>query len=185
MMQAEVRDAEKKMADAVEALKGQFKTIRSGRASIGLLEHVRVSYYGQEVPLQQVSNLTVPEPQLIIAQPWDPSMCAEIDKAIRKADLGLNPVSDGKVVRIPIPSLTEERRKEMVKKTHQMAEDVRVEIRRYRHEANDRLRKMMKEKKISEDDERRGLEDTQRLTDKKIAEVDEILENKEKEIMSV
>jgi len=133
----------------------------------------------------QVANLSVPEPTLIVASPWDPKMTGEIERAIRKSDLGLNPQSDGKVVRIPIPSLTEERRKELAKKAHHMAEETRVEIRRFRHEGNDRIKKMFKEKEISEDDERRGLEEAQKLTDKKIAEVDELLKAKEKEILAV
>jgi ribosome recycling factor len=173
------------MVTAIEALKHQFGTLRTGRASAGLLEGVMVNSYGTEVPIKQVCSLTVPESNLIVAQPWDPKMCGEIDKAIRKADLGLNPVSDGKIVRVPVPSPTEERRKELVKRAHHMAEEVRVEIRRFRHEGNDTLKKMMKDKKISEDDERRGLEEVQKLTDKRIAEVDSVLKAKEEEILKV
>jgi ribosome recycling factor len=181
----EIASAEKKMVTAIDALKHQFTTLRTGRASAALLDGVMVSSYGTEMPLKQVCSLTVPESNLIVAQPWDPKMCGEIDKAIRKADLGLNPVSDGKVVRIPIPQPTEERRKELVKRAHHMAEEVRVEIRRFRHEANDVLKKMMKDKKISEDDERRGLDEIQKLTDKKIGDVDGILKAKEEEILKV
>lgn len=184
-MRNEIASAEKKMVTAIEALRHQYGTLRTGRASAALLDGVMVNSYGTEMPIKQVCSLTVPESNLIVAQPWDPKMCAEIDKAIRKADLGLNPVSDGKIVRIPVPSPTEERRKELVKRAHHMAEEVRVEIRRFRHEANDVLKKMMKEKKISEDDERRGLEETQKLTDKRIAEVDGILKAKEEEILKV
>ena len=184
-MRAEIASAEKRMTDAVEALKHQFTTLRTGRASAALLDGVMVSSYGTEMPLKQVCSLTVPESNLIVAQPWDPKMCGEIDKAIRKSDLGLNPISDGKIVRIPVPAPTEERRKELVKRAHHMAEEVRVEIRRFRHEANDMLKKMMKDRKISEDDERRGLEEIQKLTDRRIGDVDSSLKGKEEEILKV
>lgn len=184
-MREELKDIEKRMNGAVEALKERFKTLRTGRANLGILEGVRVSAYGTEVPINQVANLSVPDPTLIVAAPWDPKMAGEIERAIRKSDLGLNPQSDGKVVRIPVPSLTEERRKDLAKKAHHMAEEARVEIRRFRHEGNDRIKKMFKEKQISEDDERRGLEESQKLTDRKIAEVDEFLKGKEKEILAV
>jgi ribosome recycling factor len=184
-MRQELKDIEKRMADAVDALKERFKTLRTGRANLGILEGVRVSAYGAEVPINQVANLSVPEPTLIVAAPWDPKIAVEIERAIRKSDLGLNPQSDGKIVRIPVPALTEERRKELAKKAHQMAEEARIEIRRFRHEGNDRLKKMFKDKKISEDDERRGLEETQKLTDKKIKEVDDLLKAKEQEILAV
>ncbi|MEO8347588.1 MAG: ribosome recycling factor, partial [Acidobacteriota bacterium] len=154
-------------------------------ANLGLLDGILVSAYGAEVPINQVANLSVPEPTLIVAAPWDPKMAAEIERAIRKSDLGLNPQSDGKVVRIPIPSLTEERRKDLAKKAHHMAEEARIEVRRFRHEGNDRLKKMFREKEISEDDERRGLEETQKLTDRKVGEVDDVLKAKEKEILAV
>ncbi len=184
-MRQELKDIEKRMTDAVEALKERFKTLRTGRANLGILEGVRVSAYGAEVPINQVANLSVPDPTLIVAAPWDPKMAAEIERAVRKSDLGLNPQSDGKVVRIPVPALTEERRKELAKKAHHMAEEVRVEIRRFRHEGNDRMKKMFKDKEISEDDERRGLEESQKLTDKKIKEVDDLLKSKEQEILAV
>jgi ribosome recycling factor len=184
-MRQELKDIEKRMLDAVEALKERLKTLRTGRANLGLLDGVRVAAYGAEVPLNQVANLSVPDPTLIVAAPWDPKMAVEIERAIRKSELGLNPQSDGKIVRVPIPSLTEDRRKDLAKKAHHMAEEARVEIRRFRHEGNDRLKKLFKDKQISEDDERRGLEESQKLTDKKIAEVDEILKNKEKEILAV
>jgi len=184
-MKAELQNCETKMNAALEALKHQLGTLRTGRASPALLEGVVVHSYGSEVPLKQVCNLTVPEANLIVAQPWDPSLCGEIDKAIRKADLGLNPVSDGKVVRVPIPAPTEERRKEIVKKAHHLTEEVRVEIRRFRHEVNDSLKKMKKDKKISEDDEKRGHDEIQKLTDKKISEADALLKQKEEEILKV
>ena len=184
-MRQELKDIEKRMNDAVLALKEKFKTLRTGRANLGLLDGILVSAYGTEVPINQVANLSVPEPTLIIAAPWDPKMAVEIERAIRKSDLGLNPQSDGKVVRIPIPSLTEERRKDLAKKAHHMAEEARIEIRRFRHEGNDRLKRMFRDKEISEDDERRALEESQKITDKKIADVDETLKGKEKEILAV
>jgi ribosome recycling factor len=184
-MRQELKDIEKRMSDAVQALKEKFKTLRTGRANLGLLDGIVVTAYGAEVPINQVANLSVPEPTLIVAAPWDPKMAPEIERAIRKSDLGLNPQSDGKVVRIPIPSLTEERRKDLAKKAHHMAEEARVEVRRFRHEGNDRLKKMYRDKEISEDDERRGLEETQKLTDRKITEIDEVLKGKEKEILAV
>lgn len=184
-MRQELKDIEKFMTDAVEALGERFKTLRTGRANLGILEGVRVSAYGAEVPINQVANLSVPDPTLIVAAPWDPKMAAEIERAIRKSDLGLNPQSDGKIVRVPIPPLTEERRKDLAKKAHHMAEEARVEIRRFRHEGNDRLKKMFKDKGISEDDERRGFDETQRLTDRKIKEVDDLLKGKEQEILAV
>jgi ribosome recycling factor len=184
-MREELRDIEKRMSGAVAALRERFKTLRTGRANLGILDGITVSAYGTEVPINQVANLSVPDPTLIVAAPWDPKMAGEIERAIRKSDLGLNPQSDGKLVRIPIPSLTEERRKEFAKKAHHMAEEARIEIRRYRHEGNDRIKKMFKDKEISEDDERRGLEESQKLTDRKIAEVDALLAAKEKEILAV
>jgi len=184
-MRQELKDVEKHMTSAIDALKERFKTLRTGRANLGILDGIRVSAYGAEVPINQVANLSVPEPTLIVAAPWDPKMAGEIERAIRKSELGLNPQSDGKIVRIPIPALTEERRKDLAKKAHHMAEEARVEIRRFRHEGNDRLKKIFKDKQISEDDERRGLEESQKLTDRKIAEVDELLKGKEKEILAV
>ncbi len=185
MTRQELKEIEKRMSDAVAHLKERFKTLRTGRANLGILDGVLVSAYGADVPINQVANLSVPDPTLIVAAPWDPKMAVEVERAIRKSDLGLNPQNDGKLVRIPIPQPTEERRKDLAKKAHHMAEEARVEIRRFRHEANDTFKKMYKDKKISEDDERRALEESQRLTDKKIVEVDETLKAKEKEILAV
>jgi ribosome recycling factor len=184
-MRQELKDVEKHMSDAVTALKERFKTLRTGRANLAMLDGIHVSAYGTDVPLNQVANLSVPEPTLIVAAPWDPKMAAEIDRAIRKSELGLNPQNDGKIVRVPIPPLTEERRKDLAKTAHHMAEEARVEIRRYRHEGNDRLKKLFKDKTISEDDERRGLEESQKLTDRKVKEVDDLLKAKEQEILAV
>lgn len=184
-MRQELKDIEKEMTDAIAALKDRFKTLRTGRANLGMLDGILVSAYGSDVPINQVANLSVPDPTLIVATPWDPKMAVEIERAVRKSELGLNPQSDGKVVRIPVPSLTEDRRKDLAKKAHHMAEEARVEVRRYRHEGNDRIKKLFKDKKISEDDERRGLEESQKLTDKKIKEVDDLLKAKEQEILAV
>jgi ribosome recycling factor len=184
-MRQELKDVDKHMSDAVAALKERFKTLRTGRANLGMLDGILVSAYGADVPINQVANLSVPEPTLIVAAPWDPKMAVEIERAIRKSELGLNPQNDGKLVRVPIPPLTEERRKELAKTAHHMAEEARVEIRRYRHEGNDRLKKLFKDKVISEDDERRGLEESQKLTDKKVKEIDDLLKAKEQEILAV
>jgi ribosome recycling factor len=184
-MRQELKDVEKHMSDAVVALKERFKTLRTGRANLGMLDGILVSAYGADVPINQVANLSVPEPTLIVAAPWDPKMAVEIERAIRKSELGLNPQNDGKLVRIPIPPLTEERRKDLAKTAHHMAEEARVEIRRYRHEGNDRLKKLFKDKAISEDDERRGLDESQKLTDRKVKEVDDLLKAKEQEILAV
>jgi ribosome recycling factor len=185
MTREELKEIEKRMSGAVAHLKERFKTLRTGRANLAILDGLLVSAYGADVPINQVANLSVPEPTMILAAPWDPKMAAEIERAIRKSDLDLNPQNDGKVVRIPIPQPTEERRKDLAKKAHQMAEEARVEIRRFRHEANDTFKKMFKDKKISEDDERRALEESQKVTDKKIVELDEALRAKEKEILAV
>jgi len=178
-------EEERKMKNAIEALKNEFKTLRTGRASIALVEGVRVNYYGTETPLQQVANLSVADSHTIVCQPWEASMIVEIDKAIRKADLGLNPVSDGKLVRVPVPPLTEERRKEIVKKAHHLAEQARTEIRQHRRDGNDSLKKLGREHKISEDDEKRGHDELQKLHDRHIDEVGSILETKEKEVMTI
>ncbi len=184
-MRQELKDVEKHMSDAVAALKERFKTLRTGRANLGMLDGIMVSAYGTDVPINQVANLSVPEPTLIVAAPWDPKMAVEIERAIRKSELGLNPQNDGKLVRVPIPPLTEERRKDLAKTAHHMSEEARVEVRRYRHEGNDRIKKMFKDKAISEDDERRGLEESQKITDRKIKEVDDLLKAKEQEILAV
>src|SRR5213596_1461032 len=169
-----IKDVTHRMHGAVEALHREFKTLRTGRANAAMLDGITVDYYGTPTPIGQVASLKVPESSLIVAEPWDKSMVGAVEKAIRNSDLGLNPSSDGKTVRIPIPQPTEERRKELVKRAHHMAEEVCVEIRRFRHEGNDVLKKMMKDKTIAEDDERRGLDEIQKLTDKKIGDVDGI-----------
>lgn len=182
----EVEDnAKSKMENALGALQHDLSTIRSGRASVGILDHVRVDYYGTATPLNQVANLHVPEPSMITITPWDHSIIGAIEKAIRTSDLGLNPSNDGKLVRIPIPPLTEERRKEFVKRLHGIAEDHRVSVRNIRRDANDQFKKLFKEKLISEDAERTAQADIQKMTDNYISKIDSAAKSKEKEIMSV
>jgi ribosome recycling factor len=180
-----LKDLDRRMHGAVDALHGDFRTLRTGRASLSILDGVMVNYYGTDTPLNQVASLAVPEASLITAQPWDRSLIPAIEKAIRSADLGLNPGSDGKVVRIPIPALTEERRKELVKKAHHMSEEARTAIRQVRRDGNEKLKKMLKDHEISEDDEKRALDEVQKLTDKYIDEVGSVLKHKEKDIMEV
>ncbi|HUP66426.1 MAG TPA: ribosome recycling factor [Thermoanaerobaculia bacterium] len=180
-----MKDVDRRMHGAIETLHSEFKQLRTGRASLAMLDGVVVSYYGNDTPLNQVASLSIPEPSMIVAQPWDKSMIAPIEKAIRSADLGLNPASDGKVVRIPVPPLTEERRKELVKKAHQMTEEVRTAIRQVRRDGNEKVKKMQKDHQISEDDEKRALDEIQKLTDRFTEQAGEILSHKEKEIMEV
>ena len=180
-----IKDVQHRMHGALEALHREFKTLRTGRANVAMLDGVHVDYYGTPTPLSQVASLKVPEPSMILAEPWDKSMVASIEKAIRNADLGLNPANDGKVIRIPIPQLTEERRKELVKRAHHIAEESRTAIRQVRRDGNEKLKKMLKGHEISEDDEKRGLDEIQKLTDKHIDEVASILNHKELDIMAV
>jgi len=179
------KDCERRMHGAIEALHGEFKQLRTGRANAAMLDGVIVEYYGTPTPLAQCASISVPEPALLVAQPWDKGLLSAIEKAIRLADLGLNPASDGKLIRIPIPPLTEERRKEMTKKAHVMAEESRTAIRQVRRDSNEKLKKLLKDSEISEDDEKRALEEIQKVTDKNIDEVASILKHKEQEIMSV
>ncbi len=173
------------MEKAIEALKRDLGKVRTGRASLSLLDDVRVDYYGTPTPLNQVGTLAVPEPRLITIQPWEKNLIPEIEKAIFKSDLGLNPSSDGQVVRIAIPALTEERRKEMVKVVRRMGEDTKIAVRNARRDANDGLKKLLKEKEITEDEQKRGEKEIQDLTDAYVKKVDEILEAKEKEVMEI
>src|SRR5580704_2199888 len=172
---------EKAMGDLQHAIAG----IRTGRASVSIFDNLRVDYYGTPTPLNQVANLHVPEPTLITIAPWDASQIAVIEKAIRTADMGLNPANDGKMIRVPIPPLTEERRKEIVKKLHHVAEEHRVALRNVRRDANEHLKKLLKDKAISEDEERRALEDVQKMTDGYIVKVDTASKAKEKEILEL
>ena len=177
--------AESKMKKSVQALLEEFNTIRTGRASAALFEKIQVEYYGQKVPVNQVATISVPEARLVVIQPWDKAVLPEIEKAIQKSELSVNPNNDGKVIRINIPPLTEERRKELVKVTKNMAEQARVAIRNIRREANEDLKKKQKSSNLSEDDAKRGMDEIQKLTDKYIKEVTELFEKKEKEILEV
>lgn len=179
------KDIQHRMHGALEALHREFKTLRTGRANVAMLDGITVDYYGTPTPIAQVANLKVPEPSLIVAEPWDKSMVAAVEKAIRNSDLGLNPSSDGKVVRIPIPQLTEERRKDLVKRAHHIAEESRTAIRQVRRDGNEKLKKMLKGHEISEDDEKRALDEIQKMTDKHIDEVGTVLKHKEQDIMAV
>jgi ribosome recycling factor len=172
---------EKVLADLQHAL----ASIRTGRASVSIFDGLRVDYYGTPTPLNQLANLHVPEPQLITIQPWDVSQIGSIEKAIRSSDLGLNPANDGKIIRVPIPALTEERRKEIVKRLHHVAEEHRVALRNIRRDGNEHLKKLLKDKLVSEDDERRALDDIQKMTDANIAKIDTASKTKEKEIMEI
>ena len=159
--------------------------MRTGRASVSLLDNVTVEYYGTDMPLNQVATIHAPEPTLITLQPFDPTQLGPIEKAIRASELGLNPSNDGKLIRVPIPPLTEERRKQMVKVVHEVAEEHRTAIRNVRRDANDHLKKLLKDKAISEDSEKDGLDQVQKLTDQHIAKLNEVAEHKEKEVMTV
>jgi ribosome recycling factor len=176
-------EVKKRMDGAIEHLRRELAGLRSGRASVTLLDPVQVEAYGSLMPLNQVASLSVPEPTLIVAQPFDPSLMSAIERAIQKSNLGLNPASDGKVVRIPIPTLTEERRREMSKLVHRYAEEGRNAVRQVRRDANERLKKLLKDHKISEDDERRALEDVQRITDQHVTMIDEIQKKKDGELL--
>ncbi len=174
-----------KMQKAMEALRHELSKLRTGRASLSVLDDIRVDYYGTPTPLKQLASLSVPDPRTIVIQPWDSSAASAIEKSIQKSDLGLNPANDGKVIRIPIPQLNEERRKDLVKMTHKYGEECKVSVRSARRDANDELKSLMKDSKITEDDERKGLERVQKLTDNFIKQVDEALAHKEKDIMEV
>ena len=178
------KEAERRMHVSLDAFRGELKHLRTGRASVGLLEGILVEYYGTPTPLNQVASLMAPDATLLVVQPYEPNLCPVIEKAIRKSDLGLNPASDGKIVRIPVPPPTEERRKEIVKKAHGFAENARVEIRHHRHEANEKVKKESKAAAVSADDEKRALDEIQKLTDRSVAEVDSVLKAKEADILA-
>ena len=174
-----------RMEKAVSDLQHDMASIRTGRASLGILDHIRVDYYGTPTPLNQLANLHVPEPSLITITPWDMSQIGPIEKSIRASDLGLNPANDGKMIRLPIPPLTEERRKDLVKRLHHVAEDHRVAVRNIRRDGNEAVKKLLKDKKISEDDEKKALDDIQKMTDVHMQKLDTAAKNKEKEIMEI
>ena len=174
-----------RMEKAVSDLQHDMASIRTGRASLGILDHIRVDYYGTPTPLNQIANLHVPEPSLITIQPWDVSQIGPIEKSIRSSDLGLNPANDGKLIRLPIPPLTEERRKELVKRLHHVAEDHRVAVRNIRRDGNEAVKKLLKDKKISEDEDKRAHDEIQKMTDVYMGKLDGAAKIKEKEIMEI
>jgi ribosome recycling factor len=174
-----------RMEKAISDLQHEMAAIRTGRASLGILDHIRVDYYGTPTPLNQVANLHVPEPAMITIQPWDVSQIGPIEKAIRVSDLGLNPANDGKIIRLPIPPLTEERRKEFVKKLHAAAEHHRVSVRNIRRDGNEAVKKLFKDKKVTEDEDKRAHDEIQKLTDAYMGKIDQASKVKEKEIMEI
>jgi ribosome recycling factor len=180
-----VADAKSRMRSAVDTLLRELGTMRTGRASVAMLDGIRVDYYGTPTPLNQVGNLAVPDATLITLQPWDPSLLPAIERAIRTSELDLNPQNDGKIVRIPVPALTEERRKNLVKVAHKHAEEARVAVRNVRRDANEHLKKLLKDHEVSEDDEKHALAEVQKLTDQHIEEINAALKKKEAEIMEV
>lgn len=180
-----IKETGPKMDLVVEDFKRKLANIRTGRATVGLLDPVVVDYYGTMTPLSQMASIAVPEPQMMTVQPWDASAMAAIEKAIIAANLGLNPSNDGKIIRLSVPALNEERRKQFVKQVHEVAEEHRVAVRNVRQRSNDSLKKMLKDKEISEDEERSGLEEVQKFTNTYIAKIDELSKNKEHEIMIV
>ena len=179
------KDAAERMAKCVAALKNELKKLRTGRANTSLLEHIRVDYYGSEVPLQQVANVAVEDSRTLTVVPWEKQMVPVIEKAIMKSDLGLNPATAGSVIRVPLPALTEERRRDLTKVVRHEGENAKVAIRNVRRDVMHDLKEMLKEKLVSEDDDRRAQEEVQKLTDKYVAEVDHVLADKEKELMQV
>ena len=180
-----IKETRPRMEGAVEDFKRKMGTIRTGRAAISILDTVVVDYYGTPTPLNQMASVHAPEPQMLTVQPWDQTQLGAVEKAIRASDLGLNPSNDGKLVRVPIPPLTEERRKQLAKQVHDLAEDHRTAIRNVRRDGNDRLKKMLKDKLISEDAERDALDEIQKLTNSYISKIDELAKSKEQEIMNV
>jgi len=178
-------DAETRMQKSLESIREEMAKIRTGKATTSLLDMIKVNYYGSQVPLKQVANITVPEPRLLSVQPWEKNLIGEIERAIMKSDLGLNPTNNGKIIRIPFPTLTEERRKELVKLVRKMAEEGRIAIRNIRRDVNEHIKKAQKNHELTEDQEHNELEKIQKLTDEFIKKMDQILAEKEKEIMEV
>jgi ribosome recycling factor len=183
--QAVLKELETRMQQAIDALAREFGGVRTGRANASLLDSVRVEAYGNLTPINQVASVSVPDPRTIVIQPWDATQLKEIEKGIAKSDLGITPSNDGKVIRLSMPTLTEERRKQLVKTVGKFAEDARVSIRNVRREANDRLKALAKEKKVSEDEERRGHDQIQKATDRFTAKVEELTKKKEQEVLTV
>lgn len=179
------KNAEAKMARSIEAFKTELQKIRTGRAHPGILDQVHVEYYGSMLPISQVANVSLLDARTISVQPWEKGMGAKIEKAIRESDLGLNPATMGDLIRVPLPALTEERRKELTKVVRHAGEDARVAVRNLRRDANEHTKKLLKDKLISEDDERRAVDDVQKMTDRTIAEIDKLVQAKEAEVMAV
>jgi ribosome recycling factor len=179
------KNAETKMAKSVESFKGELQKIRTGRAHPGILDQVSVDYYGSMVPISQVANVTLLDARTISVQPWEKGMGAKIEKAIRESDLGLNPASQGDLIRVPMPPLTEERRRDLTKVVRNAGEDCKIAVRNLRRDANEQAKKLLKDKEIGEDDERRSLDEVQKLTDRVIVEVDKLISAKEAEILAV
>ena len=179
------KGAEQKMQRSVEALKADLAKIRTGRAHTGLLDHIHVDYYGTSMPLSQVANVTLADPRTIGVQPWEKKMIPVVEKAIRESDLGLNPATSGDMIRVPMPALTEERRRDLIKVVHKEAEGARIAVRNIRRDANEQLKKLLKDKQCSEDEERRAHDDLQKLTDRFVADVDRLLAQKESDLMAI
>ena len=180
-----IKETKPRMDTVIDDFRRKLATVRTGRAAVSLLDNIMVDYYGTMTPLNQMASVHSPEPQMLTVQPWDQTQLGAVEKAIRASDLGLNPSNDGKLVRIPIPALTEERRKQLAKQVHEIAEDHRTAVRNIRRDANERLKKMLKDKSISEDAERDGLDEVQKLTNTYIGKIDELSKTKEHEITSV
>jgi ribosome recycling factor len=186
MSAAEIKTTtDQKMQKSLEALKANLAKIRSGRANPGILEHIQVDYYGNPTPISQVANLGLADARTLTVQPWEKNMMGAVEKAIRESDLGLNPATQGNIIRVPMPALTEERRKELTKVVKGEGEDSKIAVRNLRRDANESLKKLAKDKEISEDDERRSQDEVQKMTDRFVAEIDKIVSDKDKEIMTV
>lgn len=179
------KNTEQRMQKSIETLKSDLAKVRTGRAHVGILDHIQVDYYGNPTQLTQVANITLIDARTIGVQPWEKKMVAVVEKAIRESDLGLNPATQGDMIRVPTPALTEERRKEMVKLVKNEAEDAKIAVRNIRRDANESLKKLVKDKACSEDDERRAQEEVQKLTDKFVVEIDKLVVDKEKEVLTV
>ena len=185
MLKEVTKDAKTRMESALEDVRRRLGTVRTGRASVSLLDNITVEYYDTPTPLNQVANISAPEPQLLTVQPWDPAVLGTIEKAIQASDLGINPSNDGRLIRIPIPPLTQERRKQLAKVVRDIAEEHRTAVRNVRRDANERFKKLLKDKKITEDEERDGLDEVQKLTDSYIEKINDLAKAKENEIMTV
>ena len=179
------KSAEQKMARSIETLKTDLAKVRTGRAHTGLLDHIHVDYYGTSMPLPQVANVTLADPRTIGVQPWEKKMIPVVEKAIRDSDLGLNPATSGDMIRVPMPALTEERRRDLIKVVHKEAEGARVAVRNVRRDANEHLKKMLKDKQVPEDEERRAHDELQKLTDRFVAEIDKLMQVKETDLMAI